>query len=76
MHFRDEVLGRAALLAGADHDRRAVRVVRADVDAVVAAELLVADPKVGLDVLDQVAEMDVTVRVRKCAGDDDSSFAH
>ena len=79
MHFvrtRDQLLRRDALLAGADHDGRAVRVVCADVDALMAAKLLETNPKVGLNVLDQVAEMDVTVRVRKRAGDDNSSLTH
>ena len=71
---RDEVLGRDSLLAGADHHGRAVRVVRADVDALVPAQLLEAHPEVGLDVFHQVPEVDVTVRVRKRARNDYASL--
>ena len=71
---RNELLRRNALGARADHHRRAVRVVRAHVHAFVAAHLLEADPEVGLDVLDQVAEVDVPVRVGERACDDDAAF--
>ena len=63
-------------LPGADHDRRAVGVVGADVDAAVPAELLEADPDVGLEVLDQVADVDVAVGVGQGAGDQNPSCAH
>ena len=72
----DQLLGGDALLARTDHDRSPVRIVRADVDALVAAQLLEPHPEVGLDVLDEMPEMDVTVRVRKRARDDNSSIAH
>ena len=62
-HLGDQLPLAAALGAGADHDRRAVRVVGAEIDAVVAAELLEADEDVGLNVLDQMPEMDVAVGV-------------
>ena len=76
VHLRDEILGRAALLAGADHDRRAVRVVRADVGAVGAAHLLEADPEVRLEILDEVPDVDVTVGVGQGRRDDDLAFVH
>ena len=63
-------------LPGADHDRRAVRVVGTDVDAPVAAQLLEAHPDVGLDVLDQVAEMDRAVGVGQGCGDEDFALGH
>ena len=62
-HLGDQLPLAAALGAGADHDRRAVRVVGAEIDAVVAAELLEADEDVSLNVLDQMPEMDVAVGV-------------
>ena len=62
-HGRDQILLAAPLGAGPDHDRRAVRVVGAEIDAVVAAELLEADEDVSLNVLDQMPEMDVAVGV-------------
>ena len=66
-------LGLDALCLRAQHDRRAVGVVGADVDAVVAAQLLEADPDVGLDVLDHVAEVDRAVGVGQRAGDEDAA---
>ena len=73
LHLGDQLLLAAAFLAGADHDRRAVRVVGADVDAAVAAQLLEPDPDVGLDVLDQVADVDVPVGVGQGGGDEDAT---
>ena len=62
-----------AFLPGADHDRRAVRVVGADVDAAVADELLEAHPDIGLDVLDQMAHVDVAIGVGQGGGDEDAT---
>ena len=73
LHLGDQRLFADALLPGADHDRRAVRVVGADVDAAVADELLEAHPNVGLDVLDQVADVDVAVGVGQGGGDEDAT---
>ena len=73
LHPGDQLLLADALLPGADHDRRAVRVVGADVDAPLPAELLEPDPDVGLQVLDQMADVDVAVGVGQGAGDEDSS---
>ena len=72
LHAGDEVLLADAFLAGADHDRRAVRVVGADINTPLAAESLEADPDVGLDIFDQVAQMDGAVGVRQGAGDQDT----
>ena len=63
---------RDAFLPGADHDGRAVGVVGADVDAPPPAEFLEPDPDVGLQVLDQVADVDMAVGVGQGAGDEDS----
>ena len=57
--------------AGAQHDRCAVRVVGADVIALVATHLLEAAPDVGLDVLDQVTEVDRAVGIGQGAGNQD-----
>ena len=76
VHLRDEVLGRAALLAGADHDGSAVRVVGADVGAVGAAHLLEADPEVRLEILDEMPDVDVAVGVGQRRRDHDSAFFH
>ena len=70
MDAGDQGFRRDALLLGAQHDRRAVGVVGADVPALVATHLLEAHPDVGLDVFDQMAEVDGAVGVRKCGGDE------
>ena len=67
----DELLGRDALLARAQHDRRAVGVVGADVPAVVTAHLLEPRPDVGLDVLDQMTDVDRAIGIGQGAGDED-----
>ena len=73
----DELLGRDALLARAQHDRRAVGVVGADVPAVVTAHLLEPRPDVGLDVLDQMTDVDRTIGIGEGAGDEDvAGLAH
>ncbi len=63
VHLLDELLRLNPGRPGADHDRRAVRVVRAEVEAPVAAHPLKADPNVGLHVLHQVPEVDGPVRI-------------
>jgi hypothetical protein len=71
VHAVDELFGGQALLFGAQHDRRAVGVVGADVMHLVAAHALVTHPDVGLDVAHQVAEVDVAVGVGQGIGDED-----
>ena len=73
-HAVDQLARADAFLFGAQHDRRAVLVVGADVMHFVAAHALEAYPDVGLDVLDQVAEMDRAVGVGQGAGDEDAAF--
>jgi hypothetical protein len=71
VHALDELLGREPFLFGAQHDRRAVGVVRAHVVHRVAAHALVAHPDVGLDVAHEVAEVDVAVGVGQGVGDEE-----
>ena len=59
----DQLLGRDALGLGLEHDGRAVRVVGADVIALVAAKLLKPHPDVGLYGLENVAEMERAIGV-------------
>ena len=75
-HVGDQRGLAAAFLSSTNHDRRAVRVVGTDEDALVAAQLLKADPNVGLDVLDQMADVDVSVRVRQRGGHQNSTWRH
>jgi hypothetical protein len=70
-HGRDQLLGCLALLLGTDHDRRAVGIFGADVEAVVAAHLLEAHPDIGLHCFDDVAEVQWPVGVRQGAGNED-----
>ncbi len=75
LHVGDQLFLAAALLPGTDHDGRAVRVVGTDVDASMPAQLLKPDPDVGLDVLDQMADMDVPVGVGQGGGDQNPAWA-
>ena len=65
----DKLLRGDPLLVGAQHDRRAMGVVGADVMHLMPAHLLEAHPDIGLDVLDQMAEVDAAVGVRQGGGD-------
>ena len=76
LHFADQFLLGPLLLAGADHDRGAVSVVGTQVNAAVTAQVLKPDPDVGLDVLDQVTDVDVPVGVRQGRGHQDPTPAH
>ena len=67
---RDELFGRDPLLASADHDRSTMGVVGANVDAIIAAKLLKTNPEIGLDIFDEMTEMNVAVGIRQRAGYD------
>ena len=67
----DQLFRGSTLAVRAQHDGRAVGIVGADVQAVVAAQLLEAHPDIGLDRLQQVPDMDRTVRVWQCARNKD-----
>ena len=75
-HAGDEILLAAALGLGANHDRRAVGIVGAEIDRAVAAKFLEADKNIGLDVLDQMPEMDVAVGVGQGRGDENAASGH
>ncbi len=77
LNVGDQLFRSDAFLLRAQHDRRAVGIVGADVDALVAAQLLEAYPHVRLDVLQHVAKVDRTVGVGQGAGNEDlTSFGH
>ena len=69
MRARDKLLGRDTLLARANHNRRTMRIVCAHIDAVVASQFLVSDPKVSLDILHQMSDVNIAICVRQCARD-------
>ncbi len=71
-----ELLRRLAGLLGGDHDRRAVRVVRADEVHLGALHALEPHPDVGLDVFHDVADVEVAVGVRQGGGDEDLACGH
>ena len=73
-HRRDQVLLATALGPGPDHDRRAVGVIGAEIDHLVAAELLKPYEDIRLDVLDEVPEMDMPVGVGERRGDEDAAL--
>ncbi len=72
----DQRLRLDPFLARPDHDRRTVGVVRADVDAGVAAHLLEAHPEIGLQILHQVPDVDGTVGIGQGGRDDDTAVGH
>ena len=72
--FVDELLRRDAFLLSAQHDRRAVRVIGANVVAFMAAQALEAYPDIGLDIFHHVAEVNRAVGIRQGAGDKNAAF--
>ena len=69
----DQGFRRDAFALREQHRRGAVRVVRAHIVAFVANHALKAHENVGLDVLEQVSEMDCAVGVRQRAGDQNAA---
>ncbi len=69
----DELLRFYPLVAGAQHDWRAVRIAGADIDAIVTDEFLETHPDVGLQILHEMADMNRSVCIRQCAGNQNLS---
>jgi hypothetical protein len=65
LHLIEKRFRLATFLLSAKHGRSAVGVITAEVATVVSAELLEADPEVGLEILDEMAEMDARVDIRQ-----------
>lgn len=59
----DQFLRRDAFAVGFQHDRRAVRVVRANVITLIAALFLKTHPDIGLNVFNQMSKMNGAVGV-------------
>ena len=72
----DEVLGRQARLFGGQHDRRAMGIVGADEVDCSCVHPPGADPDVGLDVADQVAQVQRAVGVGKGGGNEGGGGFH
>ncbi len=71
-----KLLGCDAGLLGGDHDGRAVCVVCAHEIDLVALHSLETHPDVGLDVLHDVADVEVAVGVGQCGGDEELALGH
>ena len=67
----DQGLRRDAQLFGLEHDGGAMGIVGADVDAVMTALILKTHPDIGLDVFEQVAQMNRAIGIGQGAGDQD-----
>jgi hypothetical protein len=75
-HLGDQLFFASAFLTGANHDCRSVRVVGTHENAPVPHQFLEPHPDVGLDVFDQVPDMNVPVGVGQGRGDEDFAFRH
>ena len=71
-----ELLGCLARFFGRDHDRRAVRVVGTHKVDLAALHALEPHPNVGLDVLHDVADVEVAVGIRQGGGDEQLAMRH
>ena len=74
MHAGDQRFRCDAFLFGAQHDRGAMRVVGTDVRSVVADKLLITHPDIGLDIFDQMTQVDGPVSVGQRGSDEQSTF--
>jgi hypothetical protein len=70
VHRVDEVFLFDSLCPGAEHDCRAVRIIGADVHAVITPQFLETHPNVGLDILNEMTDVYMTVCVRQSGGNE------
>ena len=70
VHRGDEVFLGDALGTGAEHNGRAVSIVGTDIDAVIASQFLESHPNVGLNVFDKMTNVDMSIGIRQCGGND------
>ncbi|MNS98299.1 hypothetical protein D3C72_1326630 [compost metagenome] len=70
----DQLFRGDAFLFRAQHDRRTVGVVGADINALVAAVLLEAHPHIGLDVFQHMAKVNRTIGIGQGAGDENLTW--
>jgi hypothetical protein len=73
-HGGDQLFLAYAFLLGPNHYGCAVRVIGANINTAMTAQLLKPDPDVGLQVLYKMTDVDVAVCIGKCAGDE--NFSH
>ena len=70
VHRGDESFFLNAFGTGTEHDRGSVSIVGTDVDTVISTQFLKPCPDVGLDVLDKMTEMDMSIGVRQCSSNE------
>ena len=63
LHIGDQFGLRSSLLTGTNHDRRAVRVVSTYEDTLAASKFLESNPNIGLDVFDQMTNVNMSIGV-------------
>ncbi len=68
-HLGDLLFRGDAVFLGLEHDGGAVGIVSADIGALLATQFLEANPDVGLDVFQQMAQMNGAIGVGKGTGD-------
>ena len=73
-HVGNNLLLGAAFGPGPDRDRSAVSVVGADIDCPVADHFLKPDPDIGLQILNEMADVNMAIRVGK--GGSDEKLSH
>ena len=64
-HFGDQGLFTASFFLGTEHDRGAVGVICTKVAALVPHHFLKPNPHVGLQIFDEMADMNVAIGIRK-----------
>ena len=67
----DQLLRGNPFLLGAQHDGGAMGIIGADVNCLITAQFLEANPDVSLNVLKHVPQMDRTVGIGQGAGNED-----
>ena len=65
-----------AILLGADHDRRSVGIVRTKIATIIALQPLKPNPNVGLDVFNQVSQVNRAVGVGQSGSNEDATLSH
>ena len=63
LHFGDDLFLRPSLLLCPNTDRRAMSVIRADIDAAVPPQFLKSHPNIRLQILDQMADVNMPVGI-------------
>ena len=72
--LRDVSLGRDAELARLHHNGSAMRIIGANVQALVTTHFLKPRPKIDLQILNQMAYVNRAIGVWQCGGGDYSTF--